>query len=387
MKIQMILLSMLSFIISCGNTESDKKKSGSVLQEISREGREPFKPLPLSGKVAETNNFWSGDHWPVNKSSVSLRWQTGEANSLAYQSPTFEELSALSEEDIALLSPSEKYDIFMGNYDYPFKKSVQEKINLVALAWEGVGDGWAAATAFHGEPAPVTLTNKDNITVSFASSDVKALLSYYYSHFHASAKEQMGLRCNSPQETAEEDKNCNNDLTAAQFHVALAKVVGTGKRTLIMDLDRYEQVWNHPILAYESTILQDGDPTPEAPKEAKKTIAIKTKVTYLDRSYNHAWNPVKSTWNQVKTNRVYSYQLHLNGNGQIIGSQWVSFDRPDFLWIPQMATGFTGKLAGLSSLLKAAPSVTPAPEPEVVPRPEEENTESETETTPEVSAP
>lgn len=377
MKIQMILLSILGLVVSCGNSESEKKKSDSVLQGISREGREPFQPLPLSGKVAESNNFWSGDHWPINKSSVSLRWQTGEANSLAYHSPSFEELSTLSEEDIALLSPSEKYDIFMGNYDYPFKKNVQEKINLVALAWEGVGDGWAAATTFHQEPAPVTVTNKDNITVSFASSDVKALLSYYYSHFHSSAKEQMGLRCNSPQETAEEDGNCNNDLTAAQFHVALAKVVGINKGTLIMDIDRFEQVWNHPILAYESTILQDGDPTSDAPAETSKTIAIKTKITYLDRSYNHAWNPVKNTWNQVKTNRVYSYHLHLNGAGQIIGSQWVSFDRPDFLWIPQMAPGFTGGLTGLSSLLKSTPQVTPAPEPEVAPGPAEENTETE----------
>ena len=369
MKHLLAILSILGLMLSCGNSDSNKK-SGSVLREISREGRVIFKSLPLSGSVQETNNFWSGDHWPLNKSSVNYRWQTREANSLEYQSPSFDELTTMTEEEISLLSPSEKYDIFMGNYDYPFKKSVQTKINLIALAWEGIGDGWAASTTFHGEPEPVTLTNKDNITVSFASSDVKALLSYYYSHFHSSAKEQMGLRCNSPQETAAEDPNCNEDLTPAQFHIALARVIGAKKQTLVMDLDRYNQVWNHPILSYESTVIQDGDPASEAPKEAKTTVAIKTKVTYLDRSYNHAWNTVKNTWNQVKTNRVYSYHLHLNAKGEIIGSNWVSFDRPDFLWLPQMASSFTGPLAGLSKILKAAPVEAPAPE-------SNENTETE----------
>lgn len=375
MKIQLALLSVLSLVLSCGgNSDSNKKKSGAILQEISKEGREAFRPLPLVGNIDETNSYWSGDHWPINKSSINIRWQTGQTNSQEYHSPSYEELVTLSEDEISLLSPSEKYDILMGHYDYPLRQSVQEKINLIALAWEGIGDGWAAATAFHAEPAPVTMTNKDNITISFASSDIKALLSYYYSHFHPSAKEQIGLRCNSAQEVAPEDPNCNDDLTAAQFHLALAKIIGQNKRPLIMDLDRFNQVWNHPILSYESTILQDGDPTGDAPAEATKTIAIKTKVTYLDRSYNHAWNPVKGTWNQVKTNRVYSYHLHLNGSEEIIGSNWISFDRPDFLWIPQMAGEFTGTLSGLTELLRTNAAPTPQPE------------ETETEVEEEVSA-
>ncbi|HLW56062.1 MAG TPA: hypothetical protein VKY27_01675 [Bacteriovoracaceae bacterium] len=352
MNFKIISLLSLITLIGCGETSKDKKKSSSVLQEITLDSSFIFKDLPLTGAVKENETLWSGDHWPMNKSSINYRWQTNEKNFQEYHLLNLEELKLMSEDEIAHLSPTEKLDILIGDYKYSFFKEVAKKVNIVALSWEGIGDGWAAATVFHQEPKPVTLTNPDNIVVSFGSSDIKALLSYYYSSVHKAAREQMGLRCNSPQEKASEDKNCNNDLTAAQFHQALGKVVGQSKRPLIMDIDRYEQVWNHPILSYEASIISEGDPAEKAPKEAKKTIGIKNKVTYLDRSYNHAWNPVKGTWNQVSTNRVYSYQLHLDQKGKVIGSNWVSHDRPDFLWLPQKAEKFSGKLSVLEKLLK-----------------------------------
>lgn len=353
MKIKTISLVSLSLLISCGASDVEKKKSNSILQEISAQGKVKFTSLPLEGAAIEDNRLWSGDHWPMNKSSINYRWQTGNTNSLEYTSPSLEELQSMSEEEISYLSPSEKYDILMGDYNYSLKKFVQDRTNIAAMAWEGVGDGWAAATTLHGEPGPVTLTNKDNLVISFGSSDVKALLSYYYSAFHKTAQEQMGLRCNTAQEEASEDKSCNDDLTPAQLHIALARTLGN-KQTIIMDIDRFDQVWNHPITSFSATILSKGDPSEKAPSGTTQTIAIKNKVTYLDRSYNHAWNPVKGTWNQVSTNRIYSYQLHLNSKGEIIGSTWGSFDRPDFLWIPSRVQKFEGKLSGLNQILKGA---------------------------------
>src|SRR5690606_4730651 len=346
-----LTLLSLTFLISCGESDTKKKNSSSILQNISREGSFKFSDFPLEGAIEEGENLWSGDHWPMNKSSINFRWQTNERDFNQYQSPTLEELKLMSEAEIAMLSPSEKYDILRGDYNYSLFKHVGSKTNIIALAWEGIGDGWAAATIFHSEPRPATLTNPDNLVVSFGSSDVKALLSYYYSAFHTSAREQMGLRCNSTQETSAEDSNCHEDLTAAQFHLALAKVIGQSKQSIVMDIDRYEQVWNHPIISYNATIASEGDPTENAPRGTVKTLGIKNKVSYLDRSYNHAWNTVKNTWNQVITNRVYTYQLHLNNRGDVIGSNWVSHDRPDFLWLPMRANGFKGQLSELGRIL------------------------------------
>ena len=353
MNFKTLSLISLCLLISCGESEKSKKKSQSVLQDIAQNGSYQFGDLPLEGMLENEQKLWSGDHWPMNKSSINYRWQTGQRDFSTFQGPTLEELQIMNEAEIALLSPSEKYDILMGSYDYSLFKEVGSKTNIMALSWEGVGDGWAAATTFHAEPKPITLTNADNIVVSFGSSDVKALLSYYYSTAHHAASEQMGRRCNSAQEEASEDINCNDDLTPAQFHWAVAKVVGQDQRPIIMDIDRYSQVWNHPIIGFNATIVNDGDPSEGAPAGATKTLGIKNKVTYLDRSYNHAWNPVKETWNQVITNRVYSYQLHLNAKGAVIGSSWISHDRPDFLWLPQKVNQFTGKLSGLSKLLEA----------------------------------
>lgn len=354
MNSKTIALISLTLLISCGKTEVPKKNANSILQDISPFGKVRFESLPLEGSLESENRLWSGDHWPMNKSSINNRWQTRNSNSLEYISPGFEEIKQMSEEEISYLSPTEKYDILMGDYEYSFKNFVQSNINITAFAWEGVGDGWAAATSLHAEPKAVTLTNKDEVVVSFGSSDVKALLSYYYSSFHNSAKEQMGLRCNSPQDRASEDNGCGDDLTAAQFHIALTKTLGERNQPIIMDTDRFEQVWNHPITDFSATVINKEGPGENAPAGTVNTLAIKNKVTYLDRSYNHAWNPVKNTWNQVSTNRVYTYLLHLDGNGEIIGSSWVSFDRPDFLWIPNKVMSFEGRLSGLAQILKEA---------------------------------
>lgn len=352
MNFKIISILALFSLFNCGEANKDKKQTDQILQEIAFNEIVVFKDLPLSGAIQEGPILWSGDHWPMNRSSINYRWQTNEKDFNEYHIFNIEELKLMSEAEISTLSPSEKFDILKGDYNYTLFKEVANKNNIIALSWEGIGDGWAAATVFHEEPKPVTLTNKDNIVVSFGSSDIKALLSYYYSKYHKAAKEQIGLRCNSKQENAANDENCHNDLTASQFHQALSKMIGELGRPIIMDVDRYEQVWNHPILSYEATIINEGGPTENAPKETTQTIGIKNKVSYLDRSYNHAWNPVKETWNQVVTNRVYSYQLHLNEKGEIIGSHWVSHDRPDFLWIPQKVSTFSGNLDLLEELLK-----------------------------------
>ena len=80
--------------------------------------------------------------------------------------------------EIDMLSPMEKYDIFIGDYDYKLaKKYLDGKGNgPTRESWEGYCHAWAPAASHYAEPAPKSVTNADGIPIDFGSGDVKALL-------------------------------------------------------------------------------------------------------------------------------------------------------------------------------------------------------------------
>ena len=51
--------------------------------------------------------------------------------------------------------------------------------------------------------------------------------------------------------------------------------------------------------------------------------------------------------------KVYRYVLELDSEDNIIGGEWVSFDRPDFLW-KQAKPEFQGFFAPLEKIYQAS---------------------------------
>ena len=47
----------------------------------------------------------------------------------------------------------------------------------------------------------------------------------------------------------------------------------------------------------------------------------------------------------------YKYWVELNANNQIIGGEWVSTDRPDYVWMKNRME-FMGEFAGLRSIYR-----------------------------------
>lgn len=50
------------------------------------------------------------------------------------------------------------------------------------------------------------------------------------------------------------------------------------------------------------------------------------------------------------------YNLDINANGEIIGGEWKSAARPDFLWLKEKPAKFTGDYERLADLLNDWPS-------------------------------
>ncbi len=345
-----LTLGSLLLLNACGSASDNPDFDAKFAMPLDS-GDTKFSSLPLEASVETETKFWSGDHWPLRKGLINRRWASPWQDAFDTHSPTKTEISYMSEADIAQLAPSEKYDLLMGQYEYPLKKEVSSKANAIALNWEGIGNGWAAASANHDEPTPKVLTNPDGINIPFGTSDIKALLSYYYANFHTTSIPQLGTRCEDPYGSDEAAAECNDDLTAASFHIALANRIGKNKRSIFADIDRYKDVWNHPIHSYKSEVMEENEPTSGAPAGTVKTLTIQTRISYPDKTNHNSWEPMKSSWHQSTVRRVYSYELHLNRDGNIIGSKWRSSDRPDFLWGMDKVNEFKGYLSELNKLV------------------------------------
>lgn len=302
--------------------------------------------LPLSGTVANPLRYWSSDFWSKRKGGINYRWNALKPTGQNLKSPSKEQVARMSIAELATLAPTEKLDLLSGSYDYPLKREIAKYANPRAPEWEGICNGWSEASMHHDEPTPVTVTNPDGIAIPFGSSDIKALLSWYYFRKSADGYARMGSRC------YEKDDTCNNDLNAGAFHLILTNRLGIQGESFIADIDRGNEVWNHTAMRF-STVVKRAD-LGRRRSSARGTVRVMRVVTTVDYTFvlkKNSWEPVLGTEHQKVTPRTYEYYLEMDANGAIIGGEWISKQRPDFMWVSTGTTEFTGNMARLVDLI------------------------------------
>lgn len=302
-----------------------------------------FSKLPLSGEVSHSEKYWSGDYWALQKGNINYRWFARIKTGFNLNSPTKERAKKMTIPELAELSPSEKYDLFLGRYDYPLRNEVSRIADPKAESWEGICHGWSPATVNHNEPRPKLLRNPDGIEIPFGSTDIKALISYYYAYvYRATDTHQMGMRCfkDPGMFRTPDERDCGDDMNAGAFHLVLANRIGLEGKGFIADLQRFKEVWNNPITSYSSQILSRN----------AKTVRVRTTITYVAGN-GIDWQPVKDTSKQHMKNAVYDYELDIDSSGKITGGMWISKQRPDFIWLVARPRQFEGTLSRLGELL------------------------------------
>lgn len=340
-----LFLSFLS-IASAGIETTWRDYSNPTIMSDSFERR--FEKLPLHGVPSDVHKLWANDYWPSNRGSINYRWNSSKRIGFDLVSPTKEQALVLSPAEIAALAPSEKLDLLNGDYSYAIRRDVEEHSSKTDAIWHGICNGWAPAALNHNEPLPKTLVNPDGIQVPFGSSDIKALLSYYYAFKHeVDSTHQMGRRCNINFGT-----HCDDDLNAGAFHMVLANKLGLEQTSFIADVERYRQVWNHDVNEYTSTIVNSNlAPADDSAPGTVKRIQVKTVMSFVSSIKANNWNTVLGTDDHVNDVRNYEYYLDIDAQGNIIGGEWISRARPDFIWTMSKATSFNGRFARLSELL------------------------------------
>ena len=299
-----------------------------------------FNLLPLSGGIQDRKKFWSGNSWQLINKSINHRWFESEIKSS--KSPNPNELKKYTLEQLKGLSPSEKYDLYMGRYDYPLKQEIERNLPPAPESWEGLCHGWAGASLNHAEPDPKNMINPDGIQIPFGSNDIKALLTYYYSLELVEEQHQLGKRC---QRTSIIEDNCDEDVTPVELHAILANTLGLRGTSVIVDIERYKEVWNHPIVHYRSVIENDKR-TPQS-----RTVEIRTTLHYVDLNKEGYWEKTNGTMSHVISQIQYRYELILDSKGNMIQGRWLSAHRPDFIWSIKRVEKFTGYLKDLGRLL------------------------------------
>jgi hypothetical protein len=182
---------------------------------------------------------------------------------------------------------------------------------------------------------------------------VKALLSFYVGQVAEAPTRFLGERCNEDltrRPAAGERPECR-DTNAGAFHVVLANMIGLRKQGFVIDKTRDLQVWNQPVWSYEAQVEgESSEPSPGAAPGTVKEVTMSVGVTYGVEVQPH-WDALGDE--SASRTAEYSYRLELNAQGDIIGGEWLTSERPDFMWMQEVPE-FDGYFAPLKKIYSAS---------------------------------
>ena len=344
-----------------------------------------LKDLPEAAKLRDHRLGWSETFWPSNVGGIAFRWNSPNPMPFEYKLFKKEELLRMSQEQLSELSPAELYDISQGDYKYSLTKKVLKTYSPDDLWWEGICHGWSQAASNYPEPDKTVVVNKDGLRVPFGASDVKGLMAMHDAFNSKGLYARIGDRCSVegkvPGEAFAEDgettmpspKEANRpecaDVNAGAFHVVLSNMIGVYSKGFVADVDRFNDVWNQPIVGYESSFHEEYPVTAKEFKNGiEKKIRVVTSMSYGDELEYYSpeaaaegvvgfvsKEPVTGTPAQTITSRTYEYLLELDSFGNVVGGAWISEARPDMLWMMTKDEKFRNgrfPLAGLNQIYK-----------------------------------
>lgn len=309
-----------------------------------------FALLPVSGELERKP--WSDTYWPSYQGGLANRWNVPSGpDAWSYELQTEAQVQTMTQEALAMLSPAEKYDIFVGQYTFPLVSHERERTHANDPGWYGLCHGWAPAALNFKEPNPVVVEGAAGIKVPFGSSDVKALLLFAQQYGEDSS--MAGSRCNFDDTDRASDPECQ-DINAGSFHVILTNQIGILGEGFVAEVNRAAQVWNQPVFGFTSEVVsQSSEVYASAAPGTVSIVTVRSTMRYIIEMAPR-WEPIPyADFPAQATGRQYDYTLELNANGEILGGEWLSADHPDFFWTQSTPT-FSGYFAQLSQIYEAA---------------------------------
>lgn len=326
-------------------------------------GMTPVKYDAMPTEAQLTRLPWPGDYWATFRGGIAYRWQTpingSDYKKFLVKIPTAAELAALTEANIAKLSPAEKYDLWMGRTDLSSETSVTGSQRAFMLqsatfnreqlgkdeipGWTGICNGWSLAAINEPQPMkPVTVTAESGKKITFYPGDIKALMSQIYFDYQPLINvARLGVMCTEPQPATTaagriKDASCR-DVNPMSFHAALALQLAKDK-PFVFDVESADEVWNQPAYGYKVAFKNKRNWTStyrNAAAGTKKLVDVTADFRYIVEAHPEKVGLTPAQLKEhVKTVR-YEYTLELDANDLMLGGEWKAGTKiPDFLWRP-----------------------------------------------------
>lgn len=332
---------------------------------------------------------WTSSYWPDRLGNITLRYKgtnfftrlpvsRGPKRAYKIFLPKHEATAArfdqLTEEEISALSPSEKYDILVGDKDFTLTREVWDgilqeasKTRFMAI-WSGICNGWASAAVNLPRPASkVVVTSPQGKKVTFYPDDIKALTSLLWAHSFLKTTKDLqptdtqpedvvfyGNRCNKKRpkhdrsgRTLEQteydfDPNECSDPNAGVWHLAIVNRIGRQKKSFVMDSQATAVIDNHPLVGYNyryfhprtgdygsfassTQKLADyaNDPFKSVrTKGAVATVGVEMRIRFTNYSF-HLKQENFNTRDDDKIKELkVRYDLEIDERGDVVGGQW-----------------------------------------------------------------
>ncbi len=326
------------------------------------------KPLKTVKLIEEP---WSGYFWSMANGLLGFRYEDEGFDDQSSWEKRLEYVtrypsSTYNQRKIELLSPSEKYDLLIGNSDnlvtkFMWNEGKKEIETYKKIRdWSGLCHGLAMASIKYPWPKySIKLKTPDGKNlIKFFPDDIKALGVFIWSGDNIQIR-KLGGRCELVSPRTDEngrikDPNCR-DPNPGAFHLALVNRIGVQKKSLIMDSSGDAEVWNYPIVSYnfnffnpetwkksfklKSAMIHLSEFSKDKFREYRSTlteyiVGVEVKIDYLThRDPKHSDKDPDNSTSLISV--LYRYDLEIDANGKIIGGEWYSNYNPDFIWFPE----------------------------------------------------
>ncbi len=331
---------------------------------------------------------WSDTYWPDMGGSIAapyaapgyhgLPWSY--SHNLGFISGGVEfaerDFDHLTEEQIALLSPAQKYDLLLGDRDFTFTHRVLDSTTQLGrwgqmAMWSGICHGWSPASIQYERPEQAfTVRGQAGHSIRFYPSDVKALMDYLWAKSYAQNYVKVkGWQCRDGRRDLTGrlmDPKCL-DVNPAEVFLAIVGQIGQNRRALVMDRSYGRSVQNQPTFRYSFRYvrLNNGFVTDRL-ERARLRRGSFVDPFYRHRSprtqdlvgiemtlsYTKETSPSHRETDGPEFDRVYDItirmSLELDSQGKIVGGEWheegwdprrptlisdMEYAHPDILWV------------------------------------------------------
>jgi len=315
-----------------------------------------FDQLPKTIALPTKEIPWTTTYWADYESGVAHRWASNFPEDFSYQPPSAARLKSMILSERNKLSPAEKWDILNSHYDYPTVAAERARTNAQEVSWAGLCHGWSLASLGFEEPQSFHFVNAEGIEMVLNSTDIKALASRAVADQAENDSLLLGTRCY--REGRKNPTNMNSGecggVNPGTFHLIMANSLGLMQKPFVTNVSRDEQIWNHPVYGYESTVIGEAGPSRNASPDAVREVRVETYLYTVEMQDPLTPDPVQGTIDQPLSSVKYVYWLELNAQGKIVGGTWETFWHPGFIWKNKNPIRtFDGLFTGLEKVLKA----------------------------------